>query len=148
MNCPRCNTPNRDGANFCKHCGNLLVQSCPRCNSSLPDAALFCDHCGLRLAEPSGYGIWQTPPSGASSASTRSRDLPPVQSPSPARTSLPAAPSPVSGARLEQYIPQELKAKLDAARASGEMVGERKQVTVLFSDIVGSTALAEKLDPE
>lgn len=146
MNCPRCSTPNRGGANFCKHCGNLLVQTCPRCNSSLPDAALFCDHCGLRLAEPSGFGIWQTPPSEPAHA----QDLPTVQPPA-ARTpgAIPsAALSAPGGARLEQYIPQELKAKLDAARASGEMVGERKQVTVLFSDIVGSTALAEKLDPE
>lgn len=49
---------------------------------------------------------------------------------------------------LQKYIPQELKAKIESARTSGTIVGERKQVTVLFTDIVGSTSLAEKLDPE
>ncbi|MFV1858059.1 MAG: adenylate/guanylate cyclase domain-containing protein [Anaerolineales bacterium] len=34
-------------------------------------------------------------------------------------------------------------------RAAGELVeGERKPVTILFADIVGSTSIAEKLDPE
>jgi ABC-type oligopeptide transport system substrate-binding subunit/class 3 adenylate cyclase len=34
-------------------------------------------------------------------------------------------------------------------RAAGEeLAGERKPVTILFTDIVGSTAIAEKLDPE
>ena len=42
----------------------------------------------------------------------------------------------------------ELQARLDAARASGEMVGERRVVTMLFSDVKGSTQAAEQLDPE
>jgi class 3 adenylate cyclase/predicted ATPase len=39
-------------------------------------------------------------------------------------------------------------AKLELARASGEMVGERRVVTMLFCDVKGSTAAAEQLDPE
>ncbi len=45
-------------------------------------------------------------------------------------------------------MPKELQLKLDAARASGEMVGERRVVTMLFCDVKGSTAAAEHLDPE
>jgi class 3 adenylate cyclase/tetratricopeptide (TPR) repeat protein len=41
-----------------------------------------------------------------------------------------------------------LQDKLTAARASGEMVGERRVVTMLFCDVKGSTAAAEQLDPE
>ena len=49
---------------------------------------------------------------------------------------------------LERYIPRELLAKLGAARSSGEARGERRVVTMLFCDVTGSTAAAEKLDPE
>jgi class 3 adenylate cyclase len=53
-----------------------------------------------------------------------------------------------SRARLEQYIPRELLTKLEAARNSGGLQGERRVVTMLFCDVTGSTAAAEKLDPE
>ncbi len=49
---------------------------------------------------------------------------------------------------LAQYIPAALMKKLDSARSSGDMVGERRVVTMLFSDVKGSTAAAERLDPE
>jgi predicted ATPase/class 3 adenylate cyclase len=38
--------------------------------------------------------------------------------------------------------------KLEAARAHDAMVGERRVITMLFCDVKGSTAAAEKLDPE
>lgn len=49
---------------------------------------------------------------------------------------------------LDRYLPQELVAKLESARARNEMVGERRIVTMLFCDVKGSTAAAEKVDPE
>ena len=53
-----------------------------------------------------------------------------------------------SRANLERYIPPELLTKLEAARAGGKTEGERRVVTMLFCDVSGSTAAAEKLDPE
>ena len=50
--------------------------------------------------------------------------------------------------RLEQYIPKALLAKLEAARTTGGIQGERRVVTMLFCDVTGSTAAAERLDPE
>jgi class 3 adenylate cyclase len=47
-------------------------------------------------------------------------------------------------ARLAGSAPAPLVAKMRAARISGE----RKPVTALFADIVGSTSLAEQMDPE
>ncbi len=41
-------------------------------------------------------------------------------------------------------VPASLEAKMRASRSAGE----RKPVTILFADIVGSTALVEKMDPE
>ena len=50
--------------------------------------------------------------------------------------------------RLEQYIPGELLTKLEAARSSGGLRGERRVVTMLFCDVTGSTSAAGSLDPE
>jgi predicted ATPase/class 3 adenylate cyclase len=52
------------------------------------------------------------------------------------------------GTRFDRFVPKELMAKLEAARSSGTMVGERRVVTILFCDVAGSTSAAEHLDPE
>jgi class 3 adenylate cyclase/tetratricopeptide (TPR) repeat protein len=48
-------------------------------------------------------------------------------------------------ARLQSYLPKELAEKM---LATGRIEGERKQVTVIFADLSGFTALSERLDPE
>jgi class 3 adenylate cyclase/tetratricopeptide (TPR) repeat protein len=50
------------------------------------------------------------------------------------------------GPRPESYTPRHLAARILASRSALE--GERKQVTVLFADVVGSTQLIEGMDPE
>ncbi|HEU4438877.1 MAG TPA: adenylate/guanylate cyclase domain-containing protein [Methylomirabilota bacterium] len=55
----------------------------------------------------------------------------------------PAAPTPQAPA---SYTPKHLADKILKSRSALE--GERRQVTVLFADMVGFTSLAEKLDPE
>jgi class 3 adenylate cyclase/tetratricopeptide (TPR) repeat protein len=59
-----------------------------------------------------------------------------------------AAPAPEPVDPVRRYIPPELLAKLERARAGGGLKGERRIVTMLFCDLKGSTAAAEKLDPE
>jgi class 3 adenylate cyclase/tetratricopeptide (TPR) repeat protein len=49
---------------------------------------------------------------------------------------------------LDRYLPRELVTKLESARARNSMVGERRIITMLFCDVKGSTAAAEKVDPE
>jgi class 3 adenylate cyclase len=48
-------------------------------------------------------------------------------------------------ARLAAAAPAALVEKM---KASGNLAGERRVVTALFADVVGSTSLAENLDPE
>src|SRR5262249_32107246 len=58
------------------------------------------------------------------------------------------------GARVEaahtpppvSYTPAHLAARIRASRP--ELEGERKLVTVVFADVVESTAIAERIDPE
>jgi class 3 adenylate cyclase/tetratricopeptide (TPR) repeat protein len=52
------------------------------------------------------------------------------------------------GTSLDPFLPKELLAKLEAARAGRAMEGERRIVTMLFCDVKGSTAMAETMDPE
>jgi len=49
---------------------------------------------------------------------------------------------------LDKFIPRELMTKFEAARVNESMVGERRVITMLFCDVKGSTAAAEKVDPE
>ena len=129
MICSTCQTPNRDIANFCRQCGTLLTGHCPRCSTAAPPDSNYCDHCGLPLT-PRAQVVWSPEQ--------------PV-SPVPLRT---ASPAPTAKLVLQQYIPNELLAKLEAAQARGAMLGERRIVTMLFCDVKGSTRAAEELDPE
>jgi class 3 adenylate cyclase/tetratricopeptide (TPR) repeat protein len=47
---------------------------------------------------------------------------------------------------MQRLVPQEYAERL--REAGGQMTAERRLVTILFSDVKGSTAMAEALDPE
>jgi class 3 adenylate cyclase/tetratricopeptide (TPR) repeat protein len=130
MSCPRCRATNRAEANFCRRCGVLLEGRCPRCGQERVADSDFCDNCGLPLS-PQAW-LDQDRLGSADAGAAR-----------------PSGPDPGALAPdLRQYIPRELKSRVDAAQASGGMVGERRIVTMLFCDIKGSTAMAGHLDPE
>ncbi|MGE0682841.1 MAG: adenylate/guanylate cyclase domain-containing protein, partial [Candidatus Binatia bacterium] len=57
----------------------------------------------------------------------------------------PHSQSPVSRSQLPTFDPQTLNSGLKDSRHSD---GERRQLTVMFCDLVGSTALSAQLDPE
>jgi class 3 adenylate cyclase/tetratricopeptide (TPR) repeat protein len=55
MKCPKCDSENREGAEFCRECGHKLELACPQCGNMNPLGSKFCDRCGHDLtgaAEP------------------------------------------------------------------------------------------------
>ena len=110
---------------------------CPQCQSENSNIVAFCDQCGTQLeapcprcGEPNRQGAKFCRRCGQAIGET------PVGS-SPLNVGTPAP---------DTYVPKHLAEKILASRHKLE--GERKQVTVLFADIRGSTTLVEGLDPE
>ena len=110
---------------------------CPQCQRENLSDSIFCEHCGVRLeavcshcGEPNRRGATFCRICGQTISQTATV----------ATARVPRVPSP------DSYVPRHLAEKILASRQSLE--GERKQVTVLFADIRGSTKLLEGLDPE
>jgi class 3 adenylate cyclase/tetratricopeptide (TPR) repeat protein len=120
MNCPSCHAESPDAAAFCGECGARLSAACPGCGATNPPTNKFCHACGTGLAAAPA-----TPPAA-----------PTVPPPAVAEKFA----SPVS------YTPKHLAEKILTSK--GAMEGERKGVTVMFSDVSGFTSMSEKLDPE
>ncbi len=53
-----------------------------------------------------------------------------------------------TGGSESRQTPSSANSQTDRLRDSGRAEGERRQLTVMFCDLVGSTALSEQLDPE
>ena len=106
---------------------------CPRCRHENTPAARFCVECGQKLA-PGCPQCGAEVPAAAKFCAQCGTSL------------TPAAPPEKNFASPRAYTPAHLAEKILKAR--GALQGERKQVTVLFADVSGFTAISEKLDPE
>jgi class 3 adenylate cyclase len=106
--------------------------TCARCGTANPEAAKFCLNCGsplagrcvscgAELAPAARFCVSCGQPVGASTASEE-----------------------VRLERLAAAMPAPLAEKVRAS----PLAGERRVVTALFADVVGSTMLAEQLDAE
>ncbi|MBI3243398.1 MAG: AAA family ATPase [Chloroflexi bacterium] len=102
--------------------------NCPSCQTANPESAKFCLNCGAALAAACSNCGTQLAP-GAKFCHNCGQPLTPP-------------PSPVGVAR------QERGEGLGVGGEARNVEGERRIVTVLFCDVKGSTAMAEKLDPE
>ena len=49
MQCPQCQFENREGAKFCKKCGNKLEHLCPSCSHPYQVDSIYCDECGYNF---------------------------------------------------------------------------------------------------
>ncbi|MGH7304275.1 MAG: adenylate/guanylate cyclase domain-containing protein, partial [Candidatus Rokuibacteriota bacterium] len=118
MDCPQCRHANPTETKFCGECGTRLQLICHACQAANPAANKFCSECGQRLGGPAR---------------------------APVEVTAPAAP-PARFASPEAYTPRHLAEKILTSKSAVE--GERKIVTVMFSDVSSFTAMSEKLDPE
>ncbi len=110
---------------------------CPECQTTNSSRNLFCEGCGIPLPRPCpSCGRVNSPKAsfcGGCAADLSATDSPPVAEGTPS-----------------------LATNTDARRQLAKLIlgvhgtseGERKVVTVLFADVVGSTHLIESMDPE
>jgi class 3 adenylate cyclase/tetratricopeptide (TPR) repeat protein len=101
---------------------------CADCGKDNRDDARFCRGCGHALPRPCAACGAELPEDAAFCDRCG------------VRVAAPPTPAPAS------YTPAHLAARIRASSAALE--GERKLVTVLFADVVGSTTIAERIDPE
>ncbi len=94
--------------------------NCPSCQAALPQRANFCGFCGARLAET------------ATAAEPGAFAPPVVHSPS----------GMLRGTGALAALPGDRQA------GAPPPMGDRRVVTVLFTDVSGFTAMSERLDPE
>ncbi|HET9920029.1 MAG TPA: adenylate/guanylate cyclase domain-containing protein [Ktedonobacteraceae bacterium] len=126
MRCPNCQTENPAGAKFCLECGNRLI-ACPNCGTINLPQAKFCMECGIPLA---------TRNEGPRSQ-TQQRPLQlSQQTPLPQPSQPILLPAGASSNGRTQPLPELPPPE------------ERRVVTIMFADIIGSTSLASGLEPE
>jgi predicted ATPase/class 3 adenylate cyclase len=106
---------------------------CPHCQTNNPGGAKFCMNCGKPIAVAcQNCGHENSPQAQFCINCGRQLIL---------HSSLAMDP-------IQRLIPEEFVVKLETARKSQAMQGERRVVTILFCDVQGSTSMAKNLDPE
>ncbi|HET9225924.1 MAG TPA: adenylate/guanylate cyclase domain-containing protein [Thermoanaerobaculia bacterium] len=109
---------------------------CARCDFDCPPGMKFCGQCGEKLGALCPRCAAENPPGFKFCGECGS----PLAAPLPAEE----PPSELQRPTLQAYTPPHLT----GLQTRTALEGERKQVSVLFCDIVGSTALADRLGPE
>ena len=118
MQCSKCDFDNPAEAKFCGGCGDKLELLCPQCGFKNPLNHKFCNECGQKLSA-------DHPPPQEISATLSEDD---------------------KFEKIQKYLPKGIAEKILAQK--GRIEGERKQVTVMFCDLVGFTSISQSLDPE
>ena len=113
---------------------------CPKCQTENPETRKFCRKCGAKLLKLCPQcGSENLPDDNFCGKCGHNLSVPPE--PSARDLSLDE-----KLAKIQLYLPKGLTEKILAQR--GKIEGERKQVTVIFCDMEGFTALSERLGPE
>ena len=106
---------------------------CPNCHSGNPPDAKFCGECGHRF-DLTCSECGTNNPAGNKFCNECGANLKPAKE--------------VPDEVAETKSPPAFPSKETIVTDSSPIAGERKHVTVLFSDLTGYTTMSEKLDPE
>jgi len=107
---------------------------CPKCQTENPESDRFCRQCRAKLSRPCPQCGCEFFPEDRYCGKC-AHDL-----------REPQATPPIDYSQPQSYTPKSLADKILTTRGSIE--GERKLVTVLFTDVANYTSMSEKLDPE
>ena len=113
---------------------------CPECQSENPEDGKFCGMCRAKLLKVCPQCGRENSP-GNLFCNECGHELPTPSKPAPANLSFDE-----KIAKIQRYLPEGLTEKILSQRDRIE--GERKQVTVMFCDMEGFSALTERLGPE
>jgi len=113
---------------------------CPKCQFENPEGIKFCGECGTKLERLCPSCNSSSPPNFKFCGECGHK-LDVSNETSPKELSFDE-----KLAKIQKYLPKGLTKKILSQRDRIE--GERKQVTVMFCDMVGFTQLSEKLGPE
>jgi class 3 adenylate cyclase/tetratricopeptide (TPR) repeat protein len=113
---------------------------CPKCQFDNRDGAIFCNECGYK------FEIACPECNAHNRCSSKFCDQCGCKLSSPVARATKQLSFDEKIDKIQRYLPKGLTDKILSQRDSIE--GERKQVTVMFCDIVGFTPLAEKLGSE
>ncbi|HJY82940.1 MAG TPA: adenylate/guanylate cyclase domain-containing protein, partial [Candidatus Binatia bacterium] len=119
MRCTSCGFENPEGMKFCMGCGLSFQLRCASCGFENLPLARFCGQCGSPLAAQ------------------------PTEKSDQAKRKAKAAPKSTTRKRRSKPTRQAAEEPRPVA-----LEAERRQLTVMFCDLVGSTALSTQLDPE
>lgn len=107
---------------------------CPECRSNNRKGVKFCEECGARLELECPACKTKIPPD-TKFCGECGQDL----------QKLPDAQLLIEKENVEKSVKPQLE---NGGKIYSPVEGERKHVTVLFSDMSGYTAMSERLDPE
>ena len=112
--------------------------NCPKCRTENPEGVKFCGECGVRLEKLCPRCRAANPPQfkfcGECGQALTATPESPSQKSHPEKRPTPS------------LLPKELTERILAQK--GRIEGERRQVTIMFCDLEGSTSLTEKLGDE
>lgn len=120
--CVQCGFQNPEDVHICLRCASLLRRQCPVCGGDVPAENRFCGHCGSRMPEPS------------------------LTKSSPAASGIASDPQEQMLLGIRQKMPSSLVTKI--TQAAAELSGQRREVTVLFVNVVNYLKAAQVLDSE